>query len=276
MSSDRPPTFFDPSDPTAKLFAEVYEGHMVPALFLRWGEALVEQMAVAPGDRVLDIACGSGAVTRVLARAVAPGGSVVGVDLSPVMLGLAEGLGLDGVEFHEGDATSLPVEDGGFDVAVCQQGLQFFPDRAASLAEMHRALKPGGRVGISCWRAVDDQPFFKNFDDAVEAVGLKPGTVPNVPLSFPDAGALQEAVEAAGFTDVQVERQERASVWPDYPAYIRLFIQAPPFSAIFAGADDDTVTRFVDELLNRLEPYRTENGHEIPWASNVATARRPE
>ena len=272
--STQPPTFFDPSDPAVQVLATMYEGHMVPALFLRWAEALVEQLGVSPGERALDVACGTGAVTRVLAGAVAPGGSVVGIDLSPAMLGIAEGLGLGGVDLHQADAAALPVKDADFDVAVCQQGLQFFPDRAAAVGEMHRALKPGGRVGIACWRGVDDQPFFRAFDDAVEAVGLSATTVPNVPLSFPDADALREVIEAGGFSEVTVERQERASVWPDYAAYARLFIQAPPFSAIFAGAPEETVSAFLGELATRIEPFRTDRGHEIPWAANVAVARK--
>lgn len=268
------PSFFDPGDPSVAALAAMYEHYMVPAVFGPWAEALVDEVGVGPGERVLDVACGTGAVTRVLVERVGPTGSVVGVDLSPVMLGIAAELDLPHVELRTGDAMNLPVDDASFDVAVCQQGLQFVPDRGAAAAEMHRALVDGGRVAVACWRSIEDQPFFQHFDAAVEEMGLGASAPPNVPLSFGDADALRSVLEGAGFTDVEVRRQERMALWPDFATYAKAFVSVPPFSAILAGAPSEVSQRFVDAFVRRVEVHRTDRGHEIPWSANVATATK--
>jgi arsenite methyltransferase len=109
-----------------------------------------EALGAAPGERLLDVGCGPGFYCFELLDDVGPEGSVVGVDSSPAMLALAARrcAGHENVEFHEADATSLPVEDAGFDAAVCVQVLEYLPDASVGLAEMHRALRPGGRVVV--------------------------------------------------------------------------------------------------------------------------------
>jgi ubiquinone/menaquinone biosynthesis C-methylase UbiE len=120
---------------------ENYERYLVPALFKPWAEDLVEMATLRSGDRVLDIACGTGIVARTAAKRLGDNGSVVGLDVSGPMLATArtapEGAA---VEWQEGSAVKLPMSDATFDVVFCQQGLQFFPDRIATLREMHRVL----------------------------------------------------------------------------------------------------------------------------------------
>src|SRR5262245_2757037 len=124
---------------------ENYERYLVPTIFGPWALDLVE--LARPGERVLDIACGTGIVARTAARRVGSGGKVVGVDVSAPMLDAARaaaaGEGLS-IEWREGNAMTLPFSDTEFDLVLCQQGFQFFPDRSASLREMHRVLRPGG------------------------------------------------------------------------------------------------------------------------------------
>jgi ubiquinone/menaquinone biosynthesis C-methylase UbiE len=126
---------------------ENYERYLVPSIFGPWAEDLVEMAALRRGERVLDIACGTGIVARTAARKLAGSGSVVGLDLSAPMLAAAraaaaaEGMA---VEWWEGSAVKLPLADAAFEVVFCQQGLQFFPDRVSALREMYRVLTPGG------------------------------------------------------------------------------------------------------------------------------------
>jgi SAM-dependent methyltransferase len=116
--------------------AEIYKRHMVPAIFGPWAEDLVACAAPQPGERVLDVACGTGVVARLVAQRVGPAGQVVGLDLNPGMLTVARALPPSQgamIAWREGNASAIPLADAAFDLVLCQQGLQFFPDRPAAL-----------------------------------------------------------------------------------------------------------------------------------------------
>src|SRR2546425_12174530 len=110
---------------------EAYERYMVPSLFRPWAIDLLKLAAPIPGERVLDVACGTGIVARLAAKSVAPMGKVIGLDLNAGMLKVARAAsaGTENVEWREGNATALRLSDQTFDLVLCQQGLQFFPDR---------------------------------------------------------------------------------------------------------------------------------------------------
>src|SRR5665213_2164316 len=140
-----------------------YAEFLVPAMFAPFAERLVEQAGIAPGSRVLDVACGTGVASRTAARRAGDGGSVTGVDLGEPTLEVACSWphedGAAAIDYVQSDATTLPLEDQIFDVVLCQQGLQFFPDRTAALVEMRRVLKPGGRLAIATWKEIEHTPF---------------------------------------------------------------------------------------------------------------------
>ena len=124
--------------------AEIYEKHLVPAIFAYWPPALLSLVSPKPGERVLDIACGTGTVARLAAERVGPKGRVVGLDISAGMLTVARSIPSPAgqIEWKEADAQLTPFPDGSFDVVTCQLGLQFIPDRAKALREMRRVLIP--------------------------------------------------------------------------------------------------------------------------------------
>jgi ubiquinone/menaquinone biosynthesis C-methylase UbiE len=125
--------------------AEFYEATFVPALFRQWAERLARSVPVQPGGSVLDVACGTGVVTRLLADRVGPDGHVVGLDLNDAMLAVARRLRSD-LRWQEGDACALPFPDGSFDLVVSQAALMFFGDRVAALREMGRVSN--GRIAV--------------------------------------------------------------------------------------------------------------------------------
>ena len=138
---------------------DIYERLLAPAIFASWARALVALAAVQPGERVLDLACGTGLVARAVATQRGGAGPVVGLDRDPGILATARAVaGNLPVDWREGDAAALPFANGAFDVVLCQQGLQFFPDKRAALGEVRRVLAPGGRVLLSVWRATRDNP----------------------------------------------------------------------------------------------------------------------
>ena len=140
---------------------EVYERDLVPAVFGPWARLVVDLADLQSGDRVLDVACGTGVVTRVAAEKVGERGAVVAADLNPGMLALAGSLPAPRgatVEWRQADAGALPFADQAFDVVLCQLGLQFFTDRAIALREMYRVLRPGGDVVVMVWRPIERSP----------------------------------------------------------------------------------------------------------------------
>jgi ubiquinone/menaquinone biosynthesis C-methylase UbiE len=130
---------------------------------------LLEYAAPQPGERVLDVACGTGSVARHAAPLVGADGKVIGLDLNPGMLAVARALPAPPgatIEWLEGNATSLALPDDAFELVLCQQGLQFFPDRGAALREMRRVLAEGGRVAISVWQALPRHPVYEALFEA--------------------------------------------------------------------------------------------------------------
>jgi arsenite methyltransferase len=170
---------------------------------LRRRKLVYEALGARPGDRVLDVGCGPGFYSRELLDRVGPEGSVTGIDQSPQMLAVAKrrSEGFGNAAFEEGNAVALPVESGGFDRALSVQVLEYVQDFGAALAEMHRALRPGGRAVIwdvdwatVSWHSADPARM-----DRVLAVWDEHLAHPSLPRS------LSAGLRAAGFEDVRME-----------------------------------------------------------------------
>lgn len=209
-----------------------YEDALVEPLFVPWAEHLLGKVGVGAGDSVLDVACGPGTVARLAAERVGSSGSVVGCDLSEEMLSIARAKGEaagGSVDYRQCPAEALQVENDSFDAAVCQQGLQFFGDRAGALRELHRALRDGGRVGVSVWCEIATCEPFAVLNAAIEQV-LGPDAAAgyrNGPWGFADAQPLEDELRATGFTDVRVSRDEVMVAFDDPDHLIRTLGAAP-------------------------------------------------
>ena len=147
------------TDDGVRLPAEMYDEQFVPALFSAWAPMLCDATSIGPSQRVLDVACGTGALALEVAGRVRPGGAVVGLDANPEMLAVARRKRAD-VEWHEGRAESLPLEDACFDAVVSQFGLMFVDDRVIALREMQRVLRPGGRLAAAVCGALEHSPGY--------------------------------------------------------------------------------------------------------------------
>ncbi|MBA2577660.1 MAG: methyltransferase domain-containing protein [Euzebyaceae bacterium] len=193
--------------------AAAYERYLVPVFMDPWAADLIDGVEVAPGQRVLDIACGTGVVTRHAAARVGSGGEVTAVDVNPGMLAVARAAaaGMPApIRWHEAGAEQLPLADASIDVVLCQQGLQFFYDPAAALAEMRRIARPGGRLGVSTCRSIAHQPGYAALIDALTRhLGADAGTALRSPYALGDADELRALVRQAGFTAIDV----RIAVW---------------------------------------------------------------
>jgi ubiquinone/menaquinone biosynthesis C-methylase UbiE len=187
--------------------AEVYDECFVPALFRPWGPVLCDAANIVPGQRVLDVACGTGALTLAVAERVA-GGAVLGLDASREMLAVARRKHAD-IEWHDGRAESLPFADASFDAVVSQFGLMFFDDRAAALREMQRVLRPGGRMAVAVCDALDRSPGYSALAALLDRLfGKQVGDAFRSPFVLGDAAALRAVCENAGIAEASITQRE--------------------------------------------------------------------
>jgi ubiquinone/menaquinone biosynthesis C-methylase UbiE len=256
-------------------FPEMYERWLVGPLFRPWAEATLEEVGLSPGERVLDIACGTGIVARVARERLGSSGHVVGVDFSPDMLAVARSAAPD-IDWRQGDAGALPLRDGErFDVVVCQQGLQFFPDKAAAVAEMRRALVTGGRLAVATWRSDEEIPFFRELRRVAER---QLGAVADQRYSFGDTAPLEKLLRGAGFHDIQVKTLSRNTRCDDGAPFLRLNTMAlVGMSAAGKGMAAEerkrAVEAIVGESMPMLERYGESSGLVFELITNLATAR---
>jgi SAM-dependent methyltransferase len=195
-------------------------------------EAIIAAADVAPGDHVIDIACGSGIPTIMLARAVGPAGRVAAVDPSPVFVDAvtrnAREAGLTNVDIVQASAMTLPFADATFDAATCHFGAMFFPDLPAGLASIRRVLKPGARAGFAGWGPMEDNSHLRPFFGTL-AKHLGPRPMPEKPreapwpMRFAEAGTLSAGLEAAGYEDVREEQPRLDMLWPGPPETLLTF-----------------------------------------------------
>jgi ubiquinone/menaquinone biosynthesis C-methylase UbiE len=186
-----------------------YDDYLVPRLFEPWADKLLEQVKLKPGDIVLDIATGPGTVARAAASKVGPNGHVFAIDHSKPMLDIAKAKPAPAcaarIEYLLSPAVPLPGSSGIFDAVLCEQGLQFFPDRQAALSEMRRVLKPDGRAGIAVWAGLERNRIFAAYHAALLATGSRElADLMATPFGWPDGAALKRAAEDAGFRRVQL------------------------------------------------------------------------
>jgi SAM-dependent methyltransferase len=198
--------------------AEVYEEFFVPAVFGEWAPRFCDALAVGPGKRVLDVACGTGVVAREAAKR---GAGVVGLDRNAGMLAVARRL--DGVvEWREGLAEALRFDDASFDAVGSQFGLMFFEDRVTALSEMWRVTKSGGRMGVLVWDALERTPGYRAmvgllqrlFGDEI-ANGLR------APFVLGDPGEVQALLDTAGVYGTKVETIVGEARFPSIEAWVR-------------------------------------------------------
>jgi ubiquinone/menaquinone biosynthesis C-methylase UbiE len=257
--------------------AEAYERYLVPLLFAPGAEYLIELATLGPGERVLDVACGTGIVARRAVLRVGSGGKVVGLDLNEGMLGMASKASSDVrpvIEWRQGDATSMPLPDGAFDVVLCQQGLQFFPDQPAALSEMHRVLTPNGRLALSVLRSVEHNPGYHLLADALEQhVGPEVGAMMRSPFPSLSGDELRDLITGAGFQDVRIFLGIGPVRYPTVEEFLRWEGASSPLAGPIGALKDDVRTALVHSLGEALRIYTDDAGIVFPTETYLAVAR---
>jgi SAM-dependent methyltransferase len=196
------------SRPAVRPPAEVYDEQFVPALFRQWGPVLCDAAGMEPGQRVLDVACGTGALTQAVAERVGPRGTVAGLDANPEMLAVARRKHAK-IEWHDGRAEALPFADASFDAVVSQFGLMFFDDRVAALREMRRVLRPGGRMAVAVCDALENSPGYAALAALLERLfGKGVADAFRAPFSLGDVSTLRALCADADLADAKIARHQ--------------------------------------------------------------------
>lgn len=256
-------------------FAEMYERFLVQPLFRPWAEVLLDRVSISKGDRVLDLACGTGIVARLARERLGDKGQVVGVDLSPQMLEVGRKIE-PRIEWREGNALALPFgETEKFDVLACQQGLQFFPDKPAAAGEMRRVLASGGRLAVATWRSLEEIPFFLALDRVAER---HLGKVVDHRYGLGDSLVLERLLADAGFQEVRVEKLSRTMRFADGAVFVRMNAMAlVGMSAASANMSDEQRAQLValiaKESADVLPAYADGEGTAFEISTNLAIAR---
>jgi len=268
------------NQPQAPNSAETYQHYFVPAMFLPWAKVLLRCAAPKPGERVLDIACGTGIVAREAAPSVEAAGSVAALDINPAMLAVARAQPAPqgaAIEWREGSATALPFPDASFDLALCQHGLQFFPDRAAALREMRRVLAPGGRAVVMVLQALERHPMFAALGESVARhLGMRVEDV-MVPFAMADADALRALFGGADFARVEV-REESADMSFAEPerfpamAIVSSAAAVPAFAKLVGPARAEMIAAIGREIAPTVQQFRQVDRIRFPMHALVAVA----
>jgi len=210
--------------------SEAYERYVVPYILGPWAPGLVELAALQPGERVLDLACGTGLVARLAAQKVGPTGRVMGLDLNPGMIAVARELPSPSgtlITWAEGSALAMDLPDASFDVILCQQGFQFFPDKPAALREMHRVLVPSGRMLLSVWKTAG--PYSTAVGAALERhVGIETAMQYRAARVVPDAEELRGFLVEAGFRGVHIHHSVLTIRLPPVEAFVLGHLASTP------------------------------------------------
>ena len=188
--------------------AEVYDEFFVPALFQQWGNVVAEVARIRPGERVIDVACGTGVLACAAAERVGSSGTVVGLDPNAEMLAVARRKN-SSVQWRDGRAESLPLPDKSFDAVVSQFGLMFFEDRCTALREMMRVLQPGGRLAVAVCDAIDHSPGYAVLAELLQRLfGMQVADALRAPFILGDPEQLYSLCAEAGISDAKVTRQD--------------------------------------------------------------------
>ncbi|WFU74078.1 methyltransferase domain-containing protein [Bradyrhizobium sp. CB2312] len=255
---------------------ELYERYLVPAITSAWADDLLDRIAPAKEESVLDVACGTGVVARRLAGR-GHVGRLVGVDLNEAMLAVARAKSSE-VEWTEGSALDLPLASHSFDVVLCQLGLQFFPDRPRALREMDRVMTPSGRLGLSVYSAIEHTPaahaFVQSLDKFLGAESSRTKRAEHLSCNADEVGNW---VRQAGFDRVDVESVTKQISFPSTLDYVRFQLTATPMAALLKDEDDSGRERMIaaiaDDVASRLDSSMLANGRlTFPQESFVVVA----
>jgi ubiquinone/menaquinone biosynthesis C-methylase UbiE len=254
--------------------ADAYERYLAAA-FRPWAARLVDLAEVHAGDRVLDLACGTGVVARRAAERVGPSGRVVGLDINDDMLRVARAAPAGRpIEWRLGNVANLPFDDGSFTVVSCELAMQFFSDPAAAAAEMRRVLDSRGRVAASVCRSLRHAPTYAAFAEVLERhAGPGAGAIMRSPFAPWDLDQFRAWFTSAGFAHVRVLTEVCSLRYPSCEEFVRREASSSPLAESVRSLSPESRHALVSDLREAIVDHLDDDGVVCPIELYVAIAR---
>jgi SAM-dependent methyltransferase len=249
--------------------ARIYEEFYLPALFEEWPPLVTKAAQIRKGDRVIDVACGTGALAIAVAEYVGPEGAVVGIDVNDGMLDIAR-LKSSSVEWLNAPAEALPFNDEQFHCVVSQFGLMYFENQESAVREMLRVLKRNGSLAVVVWDQLDKNPGLAAEEHLWQKVlGTE---VDETPYRLGDKGILENLFKSSGVHDIQITTHEGTARFDSIESWIHT--GAKGWTADDALSDDQ-LTHLLRTAEDELVGFRTAQGTvAFPTSAHVVTAKK--
>lgn len=240
-------------------------------------DTLIGRAAARRGEHVLDVGCGGGQTSRELAKQVDPGGRVLGVDVSALILPIAvqRGSGIANLEFQLSDAAEADLGAEAFDLVFSRFGVMFFDEPVAAFANLHRSLKPGGRLVFMCWRTPEENPWMG--ETAAAAFAIVPPPAPPDPeapgpFAFANPDRTRNILEQGGFRDVNLEAIDQLMDWPDVDTALSYLTEMGPAGKVIRENPEQaaSISAAMRAVLSR---YSGPEGIQIANATWIVSAR---
>jgi ubiquinone/menaquinone biosynthesis C-methylase UbiE len=260
--------------------AAAYQRFLVPAVTGPWAAVLVDRVGLRQGERVLDVACGTGAVARLAAERVGTSGRVTALDINARMLEVGQSLPPvvgAAIDWREGSALAMPLPGGAFNVVTCQLGLQFFPDRPLALREMRRVLSSTGRLALSVYGPIEHNPTTYALSESLDR-RVWPGAslTKRTEHALADRDQLYALVVEAGFDAVRITTEQITVALRSTAEYVHIQLTATPLARLFTDFTDAERQRVLAEITGDLDaalaPYQRTDGLFYPQESHIVLA----
>ena len=235
--------------------AEIYEKFYLPGIFAEWVPRVIEAACIRTGQRVIDVACGTGVLARAVARIVGFEGITVGIDINAGMLDVAREKAPE-IEWRQAPAEALPLDDNSFDSVVCQFGLMYFEDKRAALKEMMRVLRPGGKLAIVVWDKLENSLAYATEEQLFRRI-LGDDYADETPYSLGDLDALRRLFSSAGITQINIKTHEGTARFSSIDEWIYTDVNGWTIDNVVEGDQYELLLR---EARSELAQFVTAEG----------------
>jgi len=258
--------------------AERYQTILTPSILGPFAKALVEFSDLRAGERVVDIGCGTGSASRYAAEITGSSGKVTGIDVNPGMITVAQSLPVAQgapIEWRTTDVAVLPLADKSVDVVLCAQSLQFLPEKEAGLSEMQRVLRADGRVNLSLWCQISENPYFETLVNALDK-HIGPATAAGLQSAFSltETEEIHNLLSGAGFGQIEMTVTKLNLPFPDLADFVPRHISATPMADSFSQAPAAVQQDIIREVAEKMNRYAANGLVTIPFKSHMIRAKK--